>query len=70
VLLAAITITLAVEHPEWSPTGLRGVTEWKTAPPQQIDEFVRLGGSELKAPYSLAIGVADAPLTRCGRGFC
>jgi hypothetical protein len=42
VLLAAITITLAGEHPEWSPTGLRGVTEWKTAPPQQIDEFVRL----------------------------
>jgi hypothetical protein len=42
VLLAAITIALAVEHPEWSPTGLRGVTEWKTTPPHQIDEFVRL----------------------------
>jgi hypothetical protein len=47
VLLAAITITLAtitlaVEHPEWSPTGLRGVTEWRTTPPHQIDEFVKL----------------------------
>jgi hypothetical protein len=42
VLLAAITVTLAVEHPEWSPTGLRGVTEWRTTPPHQIDEFVKL----------------------------
>jgi hypothetical protein len=42
VLLAAIAITLAVEHPEWSPTGLRGVTEWRTTPPHQIDEFVKL----------------------------
>jgi hypothetical protein len=42
VLLAAITITLAVEHPEWSPTGLSGVAEWATAPPHQIDEAAKL----------------------------
>jgi hypothetical protein len=42
VLLAVITIRLAVEHPEWSPTGLRGVAEWKTTPRHQIDDSVKL----------------------------
>jgi hypothetical protein len=42
VLLAVITIRLAVEHPEWSPTGLRGVAEWKSTPRHQIDDFVKL----------------------------
>jgi hypothetical protein len=42
VLLTAITIALAVEHPEWSPTGLSGVTEWSTTPPHQINELIKL----------------------------
>jgi hypothetical protein len=42
VLLIAITIALAVEHPEWSPTSLSGVTEWSTMPPAQINELIKL----------------------------
>jgi hypothetical protein len=42
MLLAAITIALAVEHPEWSPNGLRGVSEWKTTSPHQRYEFIFL----------------------------
>jgi hypothetical protein len=38
VLLAAITIALAVEHPEWSPNGLTGV--WKTTSPHQVYDFI------------------------------
>jgi hypothetical protein len=41
-LLVAITIALAVEHPEWSPNGLRGVRELKTTSPNQMDEFIFL----------------------------
>ncbi len=39
VLLAALTIELSVEHPEWSPDGLM---ELKTMPPAQIDQRIRL----------------------------
>ena len=41
VSLSAITITLAVEHPEWGPTGLSG-TEWSTTPPHQIKDLIKL----------------------------
>ncbi len=42
LLLTAITIALAVEHPEWSPTGLSGVSEWATTPPHQINDLTKL----------------------------